>query len=117
MNQEDVKSYIEDNASFFEYFIIRATEDQNQNVRKMAKQCIILYRKISPLKCALLINFGLQSAILKKEIKDELSLSEEDDMFGLVSIVDLSDRQMFCADAISTMNKMRELFDRARTPQ
>lgn len=64
-----------------------------------------------------MINFGLQSAILKKEIKDELSLSEEDDMFGLICIGDLSDRQMFCSDAINTMNKMRELFDRARTPQ
>ena len=77
-----MKNYLEDNSALFEYYITRACEDHNLEVRTKARSCILLYRRCSPLKCADLINYGLPG-VLRKDIIEELSLYENETMVGL----------------------------------
>lgn len=68
LKEDSVRSFVEEVSPLIEHFIIRGSDDPSQEVRNTVRQAILLYRKVSPMRCADLINFGLQSVILTKEV-------------------------------------------------
>ena len=65
---------IDQNSQIIDFFLIRATDDQNQEVRNYARFCFMLYRKLLPDKSTVLLLHGIPQMHVRKQIIQEFGL-------------------------------------------
>ena len=65
---------VDQNSQIIDFFLIRATDDQNQEVRNYARFCFMLYRKLLPDKSTALLLHGIPQMHVRKQIIQEFGL-------------------------------------------
>ena len=81
-NSEAVK-IIEANSDIFEYFLIKAAEDQSKQVRHQAYECISIYHDLMPERCEDLVLCQLNNRAVQRQLIQMLNMDEKAAEMGI----------------------------------
>ena len=68
---------IEQNQDLIELFLIKVIDDQNQEVRQLARKCFVAYHNVIPDRSYMLLQFGIETSQAKKQIMLELDINDQ----------------------------------------